>query len=396
MAWYYGTYSCGHEGRINVIGPGKDRQWRIDREFSELCPECYKEEQAEKRAAANAAAAEKSAEMELPELTGSKKQVAWANTLRIDFIERINSMLEVNEKNGKKSILFWSVDGKAARVKNETFEDILYYAMQNKTDAKFWIDNRNNAPSETLYKVMQEYNDEKNSDIPEEVKDEIEEEKRNATVVPECEEKKSGVVIIEINPENSALSTKYVKDFDFIEIVKKLGYKWDGLTWRKLLTEYTVNANDRAAELGNKLLLSGFTVQFPNAESKNKAISGEFESENDRWVKFDAELGKLAICWKKKSDTLYNAAKKLTGARWKGGAMMVNVEFYQEVIDFAETMGFSISNKAQEEIEKYKKKESGFETASVNENKEDFISDKEKIAKSLKSGGTIIEDLIDE
>ncbi len=21
MAWYYGTYSCGHKGRVNIIGP---------------------------------------------------------------------------------------------------------------------------------------------------------------------------------------------------------------------------------------------------------------------------------------------------------------------------------------------------------------------------------------
>ena len=25
MAWYEGTYACGHEGRVNIIGPQKDR-----------------------------------------------------------------------------------------------------------------------------------------------------------------------------------------------------------------------------------------------------------------------------------------------------------------------------------------------------------------------------------
>jgi len=24
MAWYYGTYSCGHEGRVNIIGQNKN------------------------------------------------------------------------------------------------------------------------------------------------------------------------------------------------------------------------------------------------------------------------------------------------------------------------------------------------------------------------------------
>ena len=25
MAWYEGTFACGHEGRVNIIGPQKDR-----------------------------------------------------------------------------------------------------------------------------------------------------------------------------------------------------------------------------------------------------------------------------------------------------------------------------------------------------------------------------------
>ena len=41
MAWYNGTFSCGHEGRVNVIGKIKDRQWKIDRAFNDMCPECY-------------------------------------------------------------------------------------------------------------------------------------------------------------------------------------------------------------------------------------------------------------------------------------------------------------------------------------------------------------------
>ena len=40
MAWYYGTYSCGHEGRVNVIGKVSKRQWKVDMHFSSLCKEC--------------------------------------------------------------------------------------------------------------------------------------------------------------------------------------------------------------------------------------------------------------------------------------------------------------------------------------------------------------------
>ena len=29
MAWYDVNYSCGHKGRLNLIGPGRDRESRI-------------------------------------------------------------------------------------------------------------------------------------------------------------------------------------------------------------------------------------------------------------------------------------------------------------------------------------------------------------------------------
>ena len=77
MGWYYVTYLCGHEGRTNIIGPTKNRQWIADRRFSELCPECKEKEYLAECARANKAAAEAAKEMELPELTGSERQVPW-------------------------------------------------------------------------------------------------------------------------------------------------------------------------------------------------------------------------------------------------------------------------------------------------------------------------------
>lgn len=31
---YSGTFSCGHEGKVNIIGKAKDREWKIERAFS--------------------------------------------------------------------------------------------------------------------------------------------------------------------------------------------------------------------------------------------------------------------------------------------------------------------------------------------------------------------------
>lgn len=30
MAWYYRTYACGHEGRVNVKGKTEERMQRLD------------------------------------------------------------------------------------------------------------------------------------------------------------------------------------------------------------------------------------------------------------------------------------------------------------------------------------------------------------------------------
>lgn len=51
MAKYDVTYSCGHEGTVELFGKEKDRQRKIEwYESTGLCPECYKKEMREKEA----------------------------------------------------------------------------------------------------------------------------------------------------------------------------------------------------------------------------------------------------------------------------------------------------------------------------------------------------------
>lgn len=387
--WYSGVYSCGHDGRVNIIGPTKDRERKAGWHFSGLCPECYKKKQEEKREAANKEAAEKSVEMELPDLSGTEKQVAWANTLRIKVIDDLNSRCDKVEKKLKERGVD-TIPDEGIGIKE--IADAVQWFIKSHTDARYWIDTRDIDFS--LKKVVNEYKkyleEKANSDVLKEMNDE----KESLTVSPECESVKNGIVKIKIKDEY--LSSEYVKDYEFMEIVKSLGYKWNGTSWIKRITEYTGTAEDRAAELGNKLLNAGFTVQFPDTESKEKAVSTNFAKENDRWVKFNSETGELTLAWGKRSDTLYDAAKKLPGAKWNNRSMKVNIEFYREVLDFAETMGFSISKTAQEKISEYQSKESRFETVKAKTPNTEWISDEERIKKSLKTDGTIIEDLIDE
>lgn len=389
MAWYYGTYSCEHEGRVNIVGPTKDRERKAEWHFSGLCPECYKKKQEEERKSANKEAAEKSAEMELPELSGTEKQVAWANTLRIKAIDSINARCAKMEAALKEKGLS-TIPGEKIGMK-EVYDSVQHF-IKSHTDARYWIDTRDEGTN--LKNIVSEYKKYLEETANSDAVEEITAEKESLTVSPECDTVKSGVV--KITFKDGFLRAEYMKDSEFMEIVKGLGYKWSGTAWGKEITEYTGLAEDRAAELGNKLMNAGFIVQFPDKGSKDKAISADFAPENDRWIKYSSKTGKFFILWNGRNDVLYNAAKKLPSAKWTSGSMDVNIEFYGEVEDFAETMGFSISKKAREEIKKYKAKENGFLHEKVTAYEKENISDTERLEKSLKSNGTIINDLIDD
>ena len=348
--------------------------------------------------------------MELPELSGTEKQVTWADELRAEMISEYEEKIEnFNERYEKvKSLMAeksdivngYTLEDVKISVINKEYKKVITskeelssavdYALNKYTNAWFWIDNRNGCLA-VIVENYRKYCRRAKDSI--DIKKSIEKNKKEElTVVPEVQNKKSGVVTLEY--KDGVIFACYIKDMDFIAIVKKLNYKWDGALWRRKITEYTGNAAERAAELGNKLLLAGYTVCFFDEISKDMAISGTFEPEKDRWVKyFD---GKLAITWCGRNDNLFSLAKKLPGAKWKNGSVMVSVEFYNEVEDFAETMGFNISKKAQEKIEEYKQTEKGFTVRNITASKNEILSDKERIAKVLNRTGAIIEDLTDE
>lgn len=98
---YYVTFSCGHEGEVNLYGKAKDRDRRIAwYEEEGICPDCYRKMKEEERRKADeglAAYADKiEAEWNLPELEGTEKQVAWARKIRASYFKKFefhNNML---------------------------------------------------------------------------------------------------------------------------------------------------------------------------------------------------------------------------------------------------------------------------------------------------------------
>ena len=76
-------------------------------------------------------------EFDIPEMTGSEKQVEWANKIYIDIIAGLCNM----------------VTGKMHNDNVKRQYDMIVAKLQTVKDAKFWIDNRNNN-FQVIYKSL--------------------------------------------------------------------------------------------------------------------------------------------------------------------------------------------------------------------------------------------------
>lgn len=147
MAKYTINHTCGHQVTVQLFGKYADRERRIAYLETCECDECRK-------AKANAAAAAAKEERGLPDLKGSEKQVAWANTIRekaykaLDCLAPFASVEELKVLMGR----WGKIDDKAKAQWLASVEKVkpLYdrwkTQMDAQTEAKWWIDNRYSIP----------------------------------------------------------------------------------------------------------------------------------------------------------------------------------------------------------------------------------------------------------
>ena len=124
--------------------------------------------------------------------------------------------------------------------------------ISEKTESKFWIDNRNYLDSSFIEEYAEKIKE----------KQQHKEMVESNAVWPK-EIKHDGIVeIIEKykNMYDYRISLKYKKDAEFTAIVKSCGYSWDGNEWYRKISRSTGKFKDMAEELGNKLLENGFAI----------------------------------------------------------------------------------------------------------------------------------------
>lgn len=346
MGAYFGTYSCGHDGRLDIYGPTKNRQYIADKKFSGLCPECAKKAYAKKIAA-------EAKENEYPELTGTEKQVTWAMSLRSQFIE----------------------DFSATQPKKHAVT--LEWLIRSKTSARFWIDNRDRPSS--FY--IETYEAEK-----------LEEEKNiynDLIVVEPAEKKHPDVVSISYNATQVQVHY-YQYEEALVSIAKDLKYRWKRPDWCLKIDALSGSASDRAAEIGNALLNAGFSIKISES-LKDAAINASFEKRFPRWI--NATATDFIVTWLGSDNTLFKRAKKLPKATWKRGVgMVVPATSFAEIEDFASIEDFKFSKSAKDLL-KYEKKRTI--VAEPFAPKQDLVKE-DKLATMLTEDVCIPDDLIDE
>lgn len=80
MAKYTVKHSCGHETEYKLFGRLAERYRKLEWLETQPCFDC-------RRKAEEAEALKIIEGMELPELKGTSKQIAWANTIRAQYIK---------------------------------------------------------------------------------------------------------------------------------------------------------------------------------------------------------------------------------------------------------------------------------------------------------------------
>lgn len=136
MAKYEVTHTCGHTHTYQLYGKTADRERKMAWLAEQECPECAKRAREEQHKAEAEAAAKEAEDMELPALTGSPKQIAWANTIRGKFIALLQ-------------------ETKGVKMDNALIVIRLY------TSSSWWIDHRDlSIPEGMLINMIREHKDE--------------------------------------------------------------------------------------------------------------------------------------------------------------------------------------------------------------------------------------------
>lgn len=309
-------------------------------------------------------------------LSGSPKQVEWANRIR--------------SKITKNLIMYYAFNSKKGMYFIEMDEDVIKKAERfilSKNKASFWIEHREKDyfQFQRLIESTLYFEEPKEKSVIDEAKSE--------TIVYPNDQKTKVVAEIIFDDEINEVKVKSEKDQIIINTVKSLHYDWSGKVWYRETVPYKKDVADRIAEVGNKLLLDGVPIIIWDEAIREKAINGKYEKECFRWIIKDKDM--ISIVWEFRSDELYRKAKRLPHAKWENGGMDVPARYYAEIRDFAKINEFKITSPAEKLLSEAEEEEKTHKKTSIKE-ANIKIEQNTELEDILNSSREVLEDLKDD
>lgn len=367
---YILTYACGHNGDITLYGPTKERERRIAWLEQQICPKCQDEQSAAFEG-----------ENDLPALEGSERQVSWARKIRADLFQKLDEWNEEEKQRAAEDPEHFLNDDKREQCYADAYQ---YFAQQE--SASYWIDNRDSSP---FWEYIHKWKSGKRMSTVQEVRAEAERihaALMEATVKPRNQ---TTDIRAEIACIDGIVRIISGKDQTIIDTVKEDGYQWDGGKWWLKICEPTGTAEDRMAEIGNKLLNAGVPITIYDDKIRQMAVDGSFQPRKYRWITH-ADATHVWLWWKGTDMTMSDALQDLPSGKWRYGHMQVLTKYFAEIRDIADTHGFSITEKAEailraaEEADTLTLKVNPVKVAEVVETSKDVLRSSRDILEDLK------------
>lgn len=121
-------HSCGHTHTADLLGTNShgERDRKAEWLATQLCPDCARTQRDETHRQQAEDATRVATENGWPALTGSEKQIAWAEQIRVDAVADMENRLtkRLDADVTEKALTYWTS------------------AALRQTDAAWWIDNR--------------------------------------------------------------------------------------------------------------------------------------------------------------------------------------------------------------------------------------------------------------
>ncbi len=394
---------CGNEFEVSAYRPNRRdansfEAWAVDN-ITE-CDDCRNARKQAQRDEENRKAAAAAAEMGYPELEGTEKQVAWANSIRESTISTLREH-------------YLDPDAQERRPHYPMVYAFLVRKLLTRKSAGWWIEHQaygdirsivrhinsfDSAAIEQLDSTLKALHDkeitleqakealDREPAQTEPKKQEQPKEEEPKPSRPEAvPEKRRHDGSADIRIIGGTVTAIYDKNESFRDAVKAMGFSWKDGCWQLVTGEKTGTPENVAAELGSRLLNSGFAVRFDSEALLDLAVRGEYMPMCRRWVQ--SHSSGFYIQWPRE-DNHYYEAKSIPGARYEAPGVVVPERSWAAVIDFASKYGYRITAKAQEKLDRLAGASSNVAPAPVLEPEYD-----EKDV--LKSGREVLPDLKD-